>query len=197
MRGKLFFAASAAVLAVGLFPSAANAGTTNQTSTVTATLDSGLSGTRILQSLGAVTLTNVGSTSQTSPTLTVSVAEVSAAGDAGGWTVTAQMTGQLPGASSCGATDANCNGSHPIIANSAMAINPSTPVVQTLAAGTDTPGSTGASLDQARTVWANSAQSAAAHYTSTHTDLPTFTLTPPNGTINDTYSGTLTVTLTQ
>lgn len=197
MKARLLFAAGTAALLVGMFPTVAGAVTSNQTSTVTATVDNTLAGTRTLSSLGAIALSTVSTSTYTSPALTVSVVETSAAGDAGGWTVTAQLTGQLTGVTACTGTTVNCNGTKPIISNSALAVNPSTPVTQTLPAGTDTAGGTGASLDVARTVWANTAQSAATHYTSTHTDLPTFTLTPPNGTINDSYTGTLTVTLTQ
>lgn len=187
MRIKILLATAAAALIVGLMPSPASAqlsaGGTQNTG-VTATI-SGAMGTRVLNSIGAVGMSSTGgSATLTSLPFAVSVVEAARSGTAG-WYVTAEMTTPL--------TEQTTSD---VIAKSALTLTPNATMVQTPLTGTDA-ASGAQSLGSAATIWTNTGQSPLTVYTGTHTNSPTITLAPPNGTVNGVYVGTLTVTLFQ
>jgi hypothetical protein len=168
---------------------------------------SALSGTRVLTSVGGAA--NLTGTSTTSETYNAVVTETAAKG-VNGWEVDEQLVCSAAdvtaGCSAASPSLHGATGSTPIPATSISEAGGSGFQQTTLApivnvsngtSGTDSATGAGGTLNSVTRVYVNSSQNTANNYSAIHNATANLTVTPPNGTVQTIYTGTIQVTLWQ
>lgn len=178
---------SAALLAMSSTAFAADGDGSDSDLSAAVGSDAGIFGVRYISaSTPSVVLALNTGTNTMSGLVAVTVSEEARTGT-NPWSVTSVLAADLEGTT----LDTNT------IARSNVSISPSSgTILQVLGGGTTSAGG-GGTLDAARTVMSNSGQDDGTNYTGTYAIDSTVTLTVPNATPTDVYTGTITLTLVQ